>query len=270
MAFAVMGFSSNNNDEWLRSLPEPWLLSNDEISEILPEFQKRYPAFDERFIALSKWRIGTPYEIFKLGEETEPDTDPLIRIDLSDCTSHILCNLALTQSSSWAESREKMTTIHYKQKDGSLPVPSYETRWHYTLDRITNNPYTVNITETAISSDKLIKTTIILNKKEDGSNFLPIPWEKETILNYIPPQNVTQELLDSLPDLCGIAFVRKSYFKMGIAIAHEGTLIKRKNLIHASSDAGKTSSIDFLKYFHRDDGPLFDGIMIYKFVPIQN
>ena len=41
--------------------------------------------------------------------------------------------------------------------------------------------------------------------------------------------------MDKLPRICGVAFVKKSYFKNGIVIAHEGYVINNKNLIHASS-----------------------------------
>ena len=71
----------------------------------------------------------------------------------------------------------------------------------------------------------------------------------------------------NLPSVCGIAFVKWSYFKMGIVIAHEGYLIDNTNLIHASSQFGKTVNADFMDYLYRDGKPRFDGIMIYKIEP---
>ena len=55
---------------------------------------------------------------------------------------------------------------------------------------------------------------------------------------------------------------------MGIVVAHEGMVIDQKNLIHASSEYGETVNVDFMEYFFRKEGPLFDGIMIYRFVPL--
>jgi hypothetical protein len=69
--------------------------------------------------------------------------------------------------------------------------------------------------------------------------------------------------------VCGVAFVRESNFKDGLAIAHEGILINQNDLIHASSDANKTVRVNLLDYYFSDENPLFDGIMIYKFVPIE-
>jgi hypothetical protein len=71
-----------------------------------------------------------------------------------------------------------------------------------------------------------------------------------------------------LPAVSGVAFVKKSYFKMGIVIAHEGYLIDQTNLIHASSEYNKTVNVDFLSYLFNDGDPRFDGVMFYKINPI--
>ena len=41
--------------------------------------------------------MGTPYGIFKLGEEIDPDPDPILRVDTSDCTVHVLTTLAFAK-----------------------------------------------------------------------------------------------------------------------------------------------------------------------------
>ena len=51
---------------------------------------------------------------------------------------------------------------------------------------------------------------------------------------------------------------------MGIVVAHEGYIIDRKNLIHASSVEKKTVNVDFLSYLENNDEPRFDGIMFYE------
>ena len=52
-------------------------------------------------------------------------------------------------------------------------------------------------------------------------------------------------------------------------MAHEGMLIDQKNLVHASAEYGETVNVNFLDYYFRKDGPLFDGIMIYEFHPLD-
>ncbi len=261
--FLFIGCS--NAEDWVGSLPKPWTLSEEQVSEILPQFYEHYPNFQDRLKMFALWQVGKPYEIFKLGEEVEPDPDPIIRLDVSDCTVHVLTSLAFSQSKSWSEARENMIEIHYK--DGQ---PSYKTRWHYTSDRIQENPYTVNITEKLLDEDKLEKIDITLNRKKDGSEFLDLDWEKETSVYFIPNEQINKELLSTFPDVCGVAFVKKAYFKMGIVIAHEGMVIDRKNLIHASSEYKETVNVDFINYYFREDGPLFDGVLVFSFQPFEN
>jgi len=252
------------SNSWIDSLPKPWTLTESQISEILPQFHNHYPDFQNRLKAFALWQVGKPYEIFKLGEEVEPDPDPIIRLDVSDCTVHVLTSLAFSQSKSWAEARERMIDIHYK--DGK---PSYTSRWHYTSDRIQENPYTQNITNKLLNPTKLKSVEIILNRKEDGNEFLDLDWEKSTLVHFIPNEHINEALLSKLPEICGVAFVKKAYFKMGIVIAHEGMIIDSKNLVHASSEYGKTVNIDFMEYYFRENGPLFDGIVIFSFHPFE-
>ena len=251
--------------DWVYSLPKPWTLSNEEVTELLPEFHEKFPEFSDRLKAINIWRIGTPYGIFKLGEEIEPDPDPILRIDTSDCTVHVLTSLAFSTSSSWFETRKRMVDIHYKPDINNLKIPTYKSRWHYTSDRIKNNPYTIDITKSIIEKENMDSVTIVLNKKSDGSEFLDLNWTFKNKIYFIPTNQINKSLLSKLPRVCGAAFVRKSYFKNGIVIAHEGVLIDNKDLIHASSDKKKTVKENFIEYINNDGKPRFDGIMFYRF-----
>ena len=255
--------------KWIDTLPKPWSLTESEISELLPEFQKRFPKFEERLKAFAIWRIGTPYDIFKLGEEKPPDTDPIIRLDVSDCTVHVLTSLAFVQSNTWDEARKNLIEIHYKPDSAGNKIPTYQSRWHFTVDRLLSNPSTVNISADLLDSNDLETIDIKLNVKDDGNEFLDLGWSREVEISYIPNGMINETLFEKLPEVCGISFVRKKYFKNGIIIGHEGILIGQKGLIHASSTAGKTVKVDIMDYYFDEDGPIFDGVMIYKFVPIE-
>ena len=119
-----------------------------------------------------------------------------------------------------------------------------------------------------ISRNSLDSIKIALNKKKDGSEFLDLDWSSERTVHFVPNEKIDKHFLYSLPEICGMAFVRRSYFGTGIVIAHEGVLIDRSNLIHASSEKKKTVNEDFMKYYFRDNGPVFDGLMVYEFVNI--
>ena len=67
-----------------------------------------------------------------------------------------------------------------------------------------------------------------------------------------------------------MAFVKKSYFKMGLVIAHEGIIIDNKDIIHASQEFGKTVQMDFLDYYFTDDEPRFDGVIFFSFHPLES
>ncbi|MCJ7801260.1 MAG: DUF1460 domain-containing protein [Candidatus Marinimicrobia bacterium] len=269
LSLITITFGCGHQSEWIETLPRPWLLSEEEVNEILPEFHRKYPNFEERLKAIVIWRIGTPYEIFKLGEETLPDTDPIIRLDVSDCTVHVLTSLAFAQSKTWAEARCKIIKIHYKNDKNGNQIPTYESRWHFTADRILSNPYTVNITNTLVDSNDLENVDLTLNVKEDDSELLELDWSRKVQLSFIPNHKIDSDLLERLPEICGIAFIRKSYFKDGLAIAHEGILIDNIDFIHTSSIANETVKVNFMDYYFNEGEPSFDGIMIYKFVPFE-
>ena len=257
----------DDNLRWINNLPKPWMMKDHKhISNVLTKFQKKIPDFHQRLKAINYWRIGTPYGLYKLGEERGVDKDPLLRIDSSDCTTHILTSIALANSSSWDMARGQIVKIHYRNTESMNSYPNYEDRWHFTSDRILNNIYTNNITDNFSSNFDLSSLKITLNKKNNGHKFLDINWESDQVINFIPKEYVNKSLLNDLPNICGIAFVKLAYKKMGLLIAHEGVLMDKKDFIHASSEKNETVKVDFIKYFWIKGRARFDGIMIFDFI----
>ena len=254
--------------KWVDTIPDPWLLSETEFEFYLPQFHERFPNYIDRLKALNLWRVGTPYDLFCLGEESGKDNDPLLRADSSDCTVHVLTTLAFAESFTWQNARDAMVDIHYKMDENGEKKPTYISRWHYTSDRLLHHDRTVDITSSVAHENNLEKVEIELNKKQDGSEFLDLNWSSNETIKFIPTVKITENILLNLPAVSGVAFVKKSYFKMGIVIAHEGYLIDQTNLIHASSEYNRTVNVDFLSYLFNDGDPRFDGIMFYKINPI--
>jgi len=259
--------SSNSKDYenflWVKSLPNPWTLNTDELDRILVDFQTIYPDFYNRLIAINLWRLNTPYRLFCLGEESGIDKDPIIRIDSSDCTVHVLTSLVFAESNSWSESRKKMVELHYKVSNGHQK-PTYESRWHFTLDRIMSHMATPDITSNVVDKKLMKHVNVNINMKSDSTEFLNLNWNTSYKIGYIPTKNISEIILKNLPKICGVAFVKESYFKMGVVIAHEGFLINRKDFIHASSKRKKTVRDDFFTYIFEHGKPRFDGIMLFK------
>tara|TARA_Y100001934_G_scaffold99902_1_gene122997 strand:- start:15 stop:848 length:834 start_codon:yes stop_codon:yes gene_type:complete len=249
---------------WVKSLPAPWTLTEIQFEKYLVQFQDHYPDFFDRLKAMNYWRVGTPYGIYCLGEEKGVDDDPIIRYDSSDCTVHILTTLAFAQSSTWDEARQRMIDIHYKEDLDNNKKPDFNKRWHFTSDRILNHHQTIDITLSVSNPKDIEQLNIILNQKEDGKQFLDLDWTSEEDISFIPIEKLDYEIIKRLPSICGVSFVKRSYFKLGIVIAHEGYLIDQTNLIHASSEFGKTVNVDFYNYLKKDNKYKFDGVMFFK------
>ena len=93
---------SADDYRWINNLPKTWMIKDQKhISNVLIIFQNKFPDFYQRLKAIYYWRVGTPYGLYKLGEERGIDKDPLLRIDSSDCTTHVLTSIALANSKSW-------------------------------------------------------------------------------------------------------------------------------------------------------------------------
>jgi hypothetical protein len=105
-----------------------------------------------------------------------------------------------------------------------------------------------------------------LNKKENGDEFLDLNWTSKELIQFIPIEKINRGFLEKLPKSCGVAFVKRDYFKLGIVIAHEGFLIDNSRLFHASSEMGKTVEVDFLSYMKINKKYRFDGVMFYRLV----
>ena len=158
-----------------------------------------------------------------------------------------------------------MKKIHYKKNRNGFHIPTYKSRWHFTSDRILNNPKTVDITSKVIQDESLEMLNMELNMKESGGELLELGWTSKIELKFLPIEKLNKNLLKSLPEVCGIAFVKRSYFKLGIVIAHEGFLIDNRYLIHASSELKKTVRVDLFEYIKTNNKFRFDGVMFYKF-----
>jgi hypothetical protein len=253
---------------WLNELPKPWNETDATLGLSLAKFHQQFPNYHERLRALAYWRIGTPYQIFNLGEEQAPDLDPIFRLDVSDCTSHVLTTLSLAESNSWQEARDNLIQIHYKADKYGIKKPDYSKRWHFTADRLLHHKMTPQVSNVYIDKLKLKRTTLLLNEKPDGSEFLDIDWSVMVNVEYIPNDSITNELLQKLPSMIGVAFVKESYFKMGLVMAHEGMLMDGKYLLHAGQIAQQTVIEDFMAYYFPKKGARFDGIMLYELHPL--
>lgn len=216
-------------------------------------------------------RLGTPYQLGCLGEELGRDKDPIFRLDVTDCTAFVLTNVALLHAQNLEEAKDMMKFLNYQPENKGTGAMEYEitfkNRLHFTTDRNVTSPYFQDITERIAGENKVKKKELVLNKvKTDGKRLIDINWEKEIVIKYIPNEYITKELLDSLPKVVGIAFIREGDEKIGLDVRHEAFLFDGQFLFHASSTQRKVVDIDFSRYYFGDNGAAlrFNGIILFE------
>jgi hypothetical protein len=145
-----------------------------------------------------------------------------------------------------------MLQANYRRWSPDATV-DYRDRYHYTIDRLLQSPRFAEITR-EVYGDPL------LNRKADGTETVPLGWSRPVDVMYRPTADLEPRDLARLPKSCGIVFVRRANFAQGFIAAHEGVLIDRRILFHASSTAGRVVAERFVPYARRRD-----GIMVFLF-----
>jgi hypothetical protein len=252
------------------ALPALHELDAASLDRLLGELHDQMPEFEDRLRALALARLGAPYALGSLGEGKGRDADPVFRVDEADCTVLVLTTVALAHAGSSAEAERWMGPAGYRRVDQGYPL-TYRNRLHFTTDRILSSPLFAEITDEIARPEEREMMHVILNRQESGKELLPIGWEREISLSYVPLQRLPQ-VIDGAPDLCGIAFVRLANLSRGLDVVHEGILLDRRCLLHASSEKGEVVLVDLLDYvFRRDEADAggrdarFDGAILYSF-----
>ncbi len=257
------GGQNETDWQWAGKQKKLYELTSSETDSILKELWERFPDQDERLKALAILRLGTPYQLDCLGEESGRDKDPIFRLDVTDCTTFILTAAALLHSQNLEEAKGMMKFLNY-QPNSEM---TFENRLHFTTDRNAVSPYFEDITGRFLCGCSLKTVKVTLNKvKPDGRRLIDINWEKETTIRYIPGQYITEKLFSKLPAAIGVAFFKNGDEKIGLDVRHEGFLFDGQLLFHATSAQEVVAAEDFFEYYFGKDGktPKFDGIILFE------
>jgi hypothetical protein len=250
-------------------LPPLVTLERAAVDSLLAALHVSLPDFSERLRVLVLARLGTPYALGTLGEESGEDTDPVFRLDQADCTVLVVTTAALAHARSVDEARLWMGPLNYRERAGGFAV-TYADRLHFTADRITDSPLFEDLTAEVARPAERRQVRVHLNRQATGDHLLPIDWQRVLEVDYVPSA-LLEPVLDRLPPLTGIAFVREDWVVRGLLVAHEGFLVDGRCLVHASSRAGEVVAVDLVDYLWyrneleggRRDRPRFDGVMLY-------
>jgi hypothetical protein len=235
--------------EWNVSLPpaynEKILLgawSEEKLDELIAEAAK-IKDIGERVVFLSGQFLGTPYEESTLIGGATVAERLVINIEAFDCFTFLDGIEALRLSRSFVDFHENLIRIRYKEG-----VFRYKRRNHFFTDWVVYNTDFVQDRTKEIGGKKIKTSKKILNRKNDGSYFLPGLGSFERMISYIPSECVNRTTFGRLRtgDYVGI------YSSIsGLDVSHVGIIVKAgpgMYFRHASSAAQKVVDQDFSEY----------------------
>lgn len=215
-----------------------------------------------RVAAWAFLQVGAPYRLGPLGEETPPDTDPLIRYDVSDCAVLNLTSVALAHAGDAGGERAAMAIANYRGG-----VVSYATRFHFTTDRLDSCAWYADVTRRV--GGRLCRSRgVMLNRRADGGRWIAIDWSRPRTVTWIP--RASGERFGAwwasgrLPEVVGVAFVRESTLGDGLDVVHESLLWRGHVLLHASSLTGRVVTMPWRDYL-RGPGRRHDGFVLFEY-----
>src|SRR5262245_4762481 len=215
-----------------------------------------------RVAAWAFLQVGTPHQVWPLGEEAPPDTQPLIEFATSDCAVLNLVSAALAHAPEAGGERAAMAIANYHGG-----VVSYATRFHFTTDRLDSCPYYRDITK-AVAGKECRSRRVTLNRRADGSRWIPIAWSRTRDVAYVPRSLAARfphwHDEGRLPDATGVAFVQESKLADGLDVVHESLLWKGRTLLHASNTTGRVVTIPWKDYL-AGPGRRHDGFVLFEY-----
>ena len=206
---------------------------------------------EKRIEFISSQFLGIGYkESTLIGDINTPEAF-VINFEGMDCFTYIDYVEAMRLSNSFITFVENLRHVRYRYGD-----VKFQNRNHFFTDwAFFNNGFVEDVTK-EIGGDKTKKVIKLLNKKGDGSYFLPGLGIRKREIHYIPAGSIDDVLIKKLKtgDYIGIASDRD-----GLDASHTGIIIKKsgKTLIrHASSinNNGRVVDEDFRTYVSTKPG----------------
>lgn len=193
----------------------------------------------ERIDFLSKQFLGADYqESTLIGDAGTPEVF-VVNLEGMDCFTYIDYVEALRLSDSFTEFKENLKHVRYQS--GKV---AFQNRNHFFTDWPEFNGGNVTDVTEEVGREKVKTIVKVLNKKGDGTYFLPGIPVKQREIKYIPSPNIDDELLRRLKtgDYVGI------YSDIqGLDVSHTGIIVKKGDKVylrHASSREANRKVVD--------------------------
>jgi len=234
--------------------------SQDELDALIvrycsiPDISARIEFLSHRFLGIS-YREST-----LIGDIVIPE-ELVVNLEGVDCFTFIDYIEAMRLSESFSGFMDNLKRVRYK-----FGAVSFENRNHFFSDwKEFNSGFVHDITEEVggLKANKILK---ILNRKEDGSYFLPgiAPVERE--ISYIPSPAIDGPVLEKIRtgDYIGIYS-----HAAGLDVSHVGIFIRegdKSYLRHASSqpEFRKVIDQDFQEYIQNKPGIIIFRPLMYS------
>lgn len=235
-------------------------LSQDEIDALIFSCRSIHDISD-RIDSLSKRLLGTPYRESTLIGDTVISEVLTVNLEGVDCFTFIDYIEAMRLSESFSGFMDNLKKIRYKS--GSV---SFENRNHFFSDwKEFNHGFVRDVTEEVggLKAENILK---ILNRKEDGSYFIPGVTPVEREISFIPSYAITGQILGKIMPGDYIGTYSRA---AGLDVSHVGIFIRAGGkcyLRHASSRPEFRRVIDQDFYEYIQNKP---GIIIFRPGPVQ-
>ena len=177
-------------------------------------------------------------------------------MDLSgvDCFTYIDYVESLRLSGSFGEFKEKLVKTRYK--DGAV---RWENRRHFFSDWVSGNDRNARDVTREVGGDATVTVTKELNRKTDGSPWLPGLSEVKRDVSYVPPEKLSPAVLQEIKtgDYLGIYSD-----KDGLDVSHTGIAVRKGGVVylrHASTIHGKVLDEELSAYMKNKP-----GLLVYR------
>jgi hypothetical protein len=199
----------------------------------------------ERINVISGQFLGIPYrESTLIGDVNTPEVF-VINLEAMDCFTFVDYVEAMRLSGSFSGFKRNLKRIRYKS--GKV---AFENRNHFFTDWQVFNKEFINDTTRMIGGHKAKSVQKTLNKREDGTYFLPGIKPKEREFTYLPAEVIDHAAVAKLKtgDYIGIYADTQ-----GLDVSHVGILVRHGDAVylrHASSTKNqrKVTDQDFKHY----------------------
>ena len=184
--------------------------------------------------------LGARYLNSPLGEEVDPDNDPLIRFDAFDCTTFVETVIS-------DNNLKKLNKIRYKNGQVDFLARNHfiETDWLQNNSDVVQN-VSNRYGPVQVRSVKIDKKSWFKKVHNIETEFTP----QVVDIEYIPYKNAKNILPEKTLVVLFITDKPELRDKIGtdLAVVHMGLLLPNGMLRHASSTQGKVVDVDMDEY----------------------